>query len=242
MAIVCEADADFRAASTLIDRVLVEQIEWLEAENIEHVRCYAGVESEYEWTRLQNVDALLKARKLKVKMGHFLGEPGDPDALMARKSILLLSSMKPRPDVLVVIRDTDNQPERKDGLDQARSEYHGRPPLALGVAIIKRENWILAGFRSRDDDENQRLQAERQRLGYDPSQSPHRANSHEYRSKNCPKQVLENLMATADRELECLRETALEELQTRGINVGLADFLKEIEATICPLLRTDQRS
>ena len=113
----------------------------------------------------------------------------------------------------------------------------------LGIAIIKRENWILAGFQSRDEAEQQRLQFERQRRGYDPSLHPHHANSHESRSKHCPKQVLENLVGKAevDREIECLRDTSLMEFHSRGEKVGLAEFLKEIETTFCPLLRTTQQ-
>ncbi len=238
IAIACEAEADFRAATTLIDRVLVERIDWLEPEHLEHVRRYDSWESAHGWTRLQNVPTSVAAKSLKVKMGHFSGEPGAPDALLARKAILMLSSMKPRPDVLLVMRDTDNHPQRKIGWIQARDEYHGRPPLVLGIAIIKRENWILAGFRSRNDDEQLRLQAERQTLGYDPSLKPDQANSQEFGSKHCPKRVLANLVGSAgvERELECLRETPLTELLTRGESIGLSQFLNEIQTIMCPLL------
>jgi len=45
IAIACEAEADFRAVTTLIDRVLVERIDWLEPEHLERVRRYNGLES-----------------------------------------------------------------------------------------------------------------------------------------------------------------------------------------------------
>lgn len=243
IAVACEADADFQAASTLIDRILVEQIEWLEKGHLDHVRQYVGTESPYPWTRIHNVPDLAKARNLKPRKGHFQGEPGAADALLARKAILLLNSIDTQPEFLVVMRDIDNQPERQTGWLQARDEYHGRPPLILGIAIIKRENWILAGFRSRSDDEQLRLQEERQILGYDPSLYPDQPNSHEKGSKHCPKRVLANLVGSAgvERELDCLRDTPFAELLTRGENVGLAQFLKEIQAFMCPLLG-DSRS
>ena len=244
IAIACEADADFRAASTLIDRTLVEQIAWLDVDHLEHQRQYVGVESLYAWTKIHNVHDLVLEKKLRVKYGHFLGEPGAADALLARKTILLLNSIDPQPEVMVVMRDIDNQPERQTGWQQARAEYHGKPPLVLGIAIIKRENWILAGFRSRSDDEQLRLQEERQTLGYDPSLHPDQPNSHERGSKHCPKRVLEHLVGPAgvERELECLRDTPLAELLTRGERVGLSQFLIEIRSIMCPLLGASRKT
>ncbi len=244
IAVACEADADFRAASTLIDRVLVEQIAWLEVDHLEHVRQYLGAESPYPWTRIHNVPDLAKARNLKPRKGHFLGEPGAADALLARKAILLLNSIDPQPEVLVVMRDIDGQPERQIGWNQARDEYHGKPPLILGMAIIKRENWILAGFRSISTEEQQRLQSERKSLGYDPSLHPERVNSHAEHSKHCPKRVLGSLVADsgAERELRCLQEPSLEELHERGERIGLTSFLCEVIQLICPLLKDNSKN
>ncbi len=244
IAVACEADADFRAASTMIDRVLVDQIAWMEADHLEHVRQFVAENPPYEWTRIQNVPALILKKKLRVTPGKFRGDPGAPDALLARKTIVLLNSLNPQPQVLVVVRDIDLEPGRQTGWNQARDEYHGKPPLILGIAIIKRENWILAGFRSRNDDEQQRLQEERQTLGYDPTLNPALANSHERGSKNCPKRVLAKLVGSVgvERELECLREPPLAELQTRGENVGLTQFLSEIRTIMCPLLGASRQS
>ena len=244
IAVACEADSDFRAVSTLIDRLLVEQVGWLEADHLEYVRRYVGAEAHYAWTKIQNAPELAKARNLKPRKGHFQGEPGAADALLARKAILLLNSLNPQPDVLIFMRDIDDQPERKTGWNQARNEYHGKSPLILGIAIIKRENWVLAGFRSSSDDEQLRLQAERQTLGYDPSLNPDRVNSHAEGSKHCPKRVLTNLVGLAgvERELACLRDTPLEELETRGENIGLKQFLIEIRTIMCPMLGANQKT
>ena len=177
IAVACEADADFLAASTLIDRTLLENVSWVEQELLTHLRQFVAENPPYEWTRIQSVPAAILSKKLRVTPGKFRGEPGAPDALLARKTIVLLNSLNPQPQVLVVMRDIDKEPGRQIGWNQARDEYHGRPPLVLGIAIIKRENWILAGFRLRDHDEQLRLQEERQTLGYDPILHPDQPNS-----------------------------------------------------------------
>ncbi len=244
IAVACEADSDFRAVSTLIDRLLLENVPWAEQDHLVHLRQFVAENPLYRWTRIQNIPASILSKKLRVTPGKFRGEPGAPDALLARKTIVLLNSLNPQPQILVVMRDVDLEPGRQTGWNQARNEYHGNPPLILGIAIIKRENWILAGFLSRNEDEQLRLQAERQTLGYDPSLNPSHANSHERGSKHCPKRVLTNLVGPAgvERELACLRDTPMEELEARGENIGLKQFLIEIRTIMCPLLGANQKT
>ena len=224
--------------------MLLENVPWAEQDHLVHLRQFVAENPLYEWTRIQNVPASILSKKLRVTPGKFRGEPGAPDALLARKTIVLLNSLNPLPQVLVVMRDIDLEPGRQTGWNQARDEYHGKPPLILGIAIIKRENWILAGFRSRNEDEELRLQAERQTLGYDPSLHPDQPNSHERGSKHCPKRVLANLVWSAgvERELECLRDTPLEELETRGESIGLKQFLIEIRMIMCPMLGANHQA
>ena len=240
IAVACEADADFRAANVLIDRLLRDQHPWIE-EHLDSQRSFVAAIANHPWTRLQNAHELARERGLRPRKGHFNGQPGEPDALLARSVILLLSSIRPRPHALVIVRDVDDHPRRVTGWQQAQREYHGTPPLIAGLAVIKRENWILAGFHPSNDTEEGRLKEETAKLGFDPTRSPHEADAHEESAKRSPKRILAQLIALdgeakAEREIRCLLESNLETLGERGANVGLSQFLSDLRDQLCPLL------
>lgn len=243
IAVACEADADFRAASVLIDRLLRDQHPWIE-EHLDTQRSFVAAVPNHPWTRLQNAHELARVRGLRPRKGHFNGQPGEPDALLARSAILLLSSIRPRPHVLVIVRDVDNHPRRVIGWQQAQVEYHGEPPLITGLAIIKRENWILAGYIPDDETERGRLLSETTNLGFDPTESPHEAHAHEETARRSPKRILASLIsldgeAKVHREIRCLQEPDLLVLHERGQQVGLAQFLSDLRNLLCPRFGND---
>jgi len=90
---------------------------------------------------------------------------------------------------VIFIRDLDNQPERRDGLDQARDEFGiSQFQIVIGKANPNREAWVLNGFEAEDGeyDEITKIQDE---IKFDPSIEPHRlrsskADTPENRSRN----------------------------------------------------------
>jgi hypothetical protein len=234
-AVVCEASADLRLVADLADRVLCQEVEWIEPEDLDLHRRWRGVELvdthlEWHW-----VGRLAKQQNLRAH-GHFSGEPGTLDAAIARKALLLLAGSRNPPDAIILSRDTDDQGERRQGLEQARSASHWQFPIVLAVAHTKRECWVLAGFNASSESEEHVLAELRQELGFDPRV---RAEELTAAAPNAPrnaKRILERLVAgNQDREEECWTACGLETLAERGRLTGLADYLREVRERLVPL-------
>jgi hypothetical protein len=235
-AVVHEAPADFETATELADRVLVESIDWLDEDQIEYQRTWlresAGVPLTWKRVKQSALDAGINA------IGFFDGEPAEPDARAARRAILYLRHAIPDLAGVLLIRDQDDQPERRRGLDQARRQEEGRLPVVVGLAVVERESWVISGFDPKEDEEHARLAAERQTLGFDP-----RVRSHELTAckdddaPRSPKRVLRNLCGgDADRERHCWCETELATLRSRGADNGLVEFLDEVRKALAGLI------
>ncbi len=152
LVIVCEAVADHRVASVLADRVLCAEVEWIDPETLNLHRRWQGVDagsSHIEWHRVRS---LAKRHGFKV-WGKFSGEPGAPDARAARLVLQLLLATDNLPDAVLLIRDSDGDEERRMGLEQARAERHWPFSIAIGLAHVNRECWVLAGRRRQDREE-----------------------------------------------------------------------------------------
>lgn len=239
IAVVCEAPADFVISSELADRILLREIDWLEI---------GLLDSQRSWIRESNGTELLwkhiayLAKPLRIKIhGHFGGQPGLPDASIARRAILLLKRLSD-PEGIMLIRDADNQPVRRDGLNQARDHFGGEPKIVIGVADPEREAWVIAGFDPLDDQEHQLLDHERKNLGFDPRTGSHALTAtNDDRAKKSSKRVLRVLTCdSTEREKPCWRETDLATLESNGQDNGLAPFLAELKQLPVPLITGQQ--
>jgi hypothetical protein len=235
-AVVREAPADFQTATELADRVLVESINWLGEDQIEYQRTWlsesGGVSFTWRGVKKSALAAGIDA------IGFFDGAPAEPDARVARRAILYLRHALPDLAGVLLIRDQDNQPERRAGLEQARRREEGRLPVVVGLAIVERESWVISGFDPQDDAEESRLAAERQTLGFDPRVGSHELNAcKDNNAPRSPKRVLRVLCGgDADREYRCWRETTLVTLQERGAENGLTVFLDEVRQKLAGLI------
>ncbi len=235
-AVVHEAPADFQTATELADRVLVESIEWLEDDQLEHQRAWLreldGVP--FTWNRVKQ-----SARNVGIDaIGFFDGNPAEPDARAARRAILYLRFACPDLAGVVLIRDQDDQPERLAGLEQARQQEIGRLLVVVGLAIVERESWVVSGFEPLNDDETSRLANERQTLGFDPRLQSHQLTAcKDDRAPRSPKRVLRALCGgDADRERSCWSGTSLATLRTRGAENGLVTFLNDVRTRLAGLI------
>ncbi len=234
-AVIYEAAADFQTATELADRVLVESIEWMEEHLLDHQRTWIR---EWNGTPLTWKRIGQSAQDARIfASGHFAGEPGQPDAQTARRAILYLRHAIHDLAGVLLIRDQDNQPERRQGLEQARREAKLPLPVVVGLAVVERECWVISGFDPLNEAEESRLAAERQTLGFDP-----RMRSEELTAckndlaRRSPKRVLRVLCdGEHDREHRCWLETLIETLRDRGTNNGLSMFLDEIRTKLAVL-------
>ena len=236
VAVVYEASADLRTATELADRVLVDAIEWLETEHLDHQRTWSGdhLGNSLAWKGTKQLAASHNIRAV----GSFNGNPADPDAQVDRWAIRLLRFLFPKRDGVMLIRDRDDQPERRAGFEQARNQEEIVTPVVINLAVVERESWVICGFDPIDDSEESRLAGERQKLGFDP-----RLRSHELtackddQANRSPKRVLHSLGGgDQERERHCWQRTSLEILNERGSENGLTLFLEEVRELIAPLI------
>ena len=236
IAVVYEAPADLEIATGLADRVLCEGDDWVEA-YLPYNLAWLSTSSKGRSLTWKGIKRLALESGVTAE-GHFGREPGSPDARAARRAILYLLREYPDLDALILIRDQDDQPGRRGGLEQARNEGHVKLPVVIGLAIVERECWVISGFHPGNPDEESRLQSERATLGFDP-----RDNSHELTAckddsaKRSPKRVLRSLCGDdPERERRCWRDTPLSVLRDRGAHNGLADYLAEVHGHLAPLI------
>jgi hypothetical protein len=191
-------------------------------------------------------DILAQAEKKGIKLPRYRSSGGTPrkaDGAATKKILNLINQLQRQRDIAAVIfiRDLDDQPERREGLDQARQE-HGNPSLAIviGTADRNREAWVLNGFEAQSPQEQRILKDIAKDLKFDPCLEAHRLQSASKidpdRRRN-PKHVLEQLTGgDHDREQRCWQETDLDVLQKRGTKTGLTKYLAEVKEHLSPII------
>lgn len=148
-------------------------------------------------------------------------------------------------DAVVLVWDMDGQAkDRKLGLEQARTEAQklGQFQIILGRPDRMREAWVLAGFDPQSKEEQDRLNSERQQLGFHPCNDAHLLTAADELAKRSAKRVLAVLTDEVwEREAQCWTEAGLATLRARGLGSGLAEFLAEVEQRLVPLCSSPSR-
>jgi hypothetical protein len=235
--VVYEAPADFTTATELADRILTAEVDWLDETLLDSQRQWIGEDQPGEpltWTSIPS-----RAQELGIKVhGHFNGEPGLADARSARRALAYVLRRHEAVDAVLLIRDRDDQPERRQGLEQARASFAALTRIVIGVAIPERECWVLSGFEPKDDAEREKLDEEIRRLGFHPCRESHQLTAcKDDQAKRSPKRVHKELIGRdRERERECWQVTALSVLAERGASNGLKDYLDEVRNFLVPLI------
>src|SRR5437879_234051 len=228
IAVVCEAQADCEVACGLADRVFCHEVDWISAEVLSDYRQWRGHEPYEAYLMWREVGE--RARRANIKAhGHFEGQPGAPDAHVARRALLLLKASAHAPDAVVLVRDDDRETERRKGLEQARKASKLSVPVVIGLAHTKRECWILNGFEPACPDEQIRLDRLCHELGFDPRLAAEQLTAKHPEARKNAKRVLRALTGgSAVPEARCWQQTPLTLLEQRGLNTGLASYLQEV--------------
>ncbi|WP_445244786.1 hypothetical protein [Microcoleus sp. OTE_8_concoct_300] len=246
--VIVESSADARTATKLADRLLVDKVDWLEPEMLQHLFPWSGLEAGTENSCWKNIDDITKRFSEKFKFptirsnGRFKS-----DGQSANKIMKLISFLqhKQKRDIKAVIfmRDLDNQPQRREHIEQARLEQiDPQPKLAIiiGTPDRMREAWVLNGFIPFNQQEKQILQEITTELTFNPCEESHRLRSNSWeepdRLRN-PKVVVEKLTGgKMEREKQCWEETSLEYLRKNGVHTGLTAYIDEIEERLIPII------
>ncbi len=111
--------------------------------------------------------------------GHIGGRPAGPGAQKMRGVFLDLLQEQPRPNLVVMLQDSDGDGRIAESAIQVLhylNEIEGAPPLVIGIPNRDAEAWFLAaGVESRGQRE--RLAAARKILPFDPTHQPERLTS-----------------------------------------------------------------
>jgi hypothetical protein len=250
--VIVESSADARTATKLADRILVEKIDWLEPEMLQHLVQWSGLEAGTENSCWKNISHIIEREKesgFQPPDFYVVISPRQktlqPDGANTIKILNLVSYLQKTRNIkaLLLIRDLDNQPERRQGIEQARSEHINRPPkleIVIGTAERMREAWVLNGFIPSNQDEEQILKEITTQLKFNPCEESHRLRSNSLtepdRIRN-PKVVVEKLTGgRMEREQQCWEETPLEYLREKGVDTGLTAYIKEIEERLIPII------
>lgn len=242
----CEAASDFRVLEGLVDRVLREHGPGWVADvmdaNPDGVRVWIRDGAGRAFFDLHQVRFYAQSLGLRPAYGYFGRRPGRAGAIMARKVLSIarcLMAEHPELEAVVLVWDMDKQPERGEGLEQARHEAAQIAPFAIvfGCANPMREAWVLAGFEPEDEDETRRLRDLTVELGFSPVHQAHQLTAADETAKRSPKRVLRYLSAgDHNREERCWVETPLASLRDRGAETGLREFLDEVKDRVLPRL------
>jgi hypothetical protein len=246
--IVYEADADCRIGCDLADRVVVDCIDWLKEQpdllqfQREWISQHQGVL--FRW---DDIDDLGRGMNIRIR-GYEEGEEKYPDFKAAVRAVRVIQNLFDDVDAIILIRDVDDEPERVDGLNQAKNRFdegNRRFRVIVGAARTKRECWVLAGFHPIDETEIKLFNEERHNLGFDPSTRSHEltAKNNATQDKRSAKRVLGKLtQGNIEREEECWTRTPLEQLRSKGESNGLADYLNQIEEVLVPMVQGRHRN
>jgi hypothetical protein len=236
-AVVHEAEADFHTATELADRVLIDAIDWLDEHLIANQREWVGVVPVDRRLTWRVIPQLAREAGIRAR-GHFDGQPGAADAAAARRAILYLLATVPGLTAILLIRDQDDQPDRRIGLEQARGQDRSGTVIVVGLAVVEREAWVISGFDPQDEEETARLDAESQRLGFNPCERSHELTACKNdQASRSPKRVLRHLSGDdRARERHCWTNTPLERLRERGGENGLAAYLHEVRNRLARLI------
>jgi hypothetical protein len=153
---------------------------------------------------------------------------------------LLLERELEETRVVLMVRDMDHQPERRQGLEQARAfaEKNGVVVL-LATPDPKREAWVLAGFEPQDERERGLLAELRRELAFCPCEEPQRLRGRSSLGEATRdiKAVLGRLTQDSwEREAACWRDAPLDFLERRGTDTGLSEYLEELRERLVPRL------
>jgi hypothetical protein len=243
--VIVESGADSRTATKLAERVLKEKFDWLDDDILQHCFQWTGLEEGTEFSCWRDIRKIIDDAKKQLKynepryLGHnSKGEPLKADGAASIKVLNLVRFLQKIRHIkaVIFIRDLDNQPERKEGIEQARSEHINKTPkleIVIGVANTKREAWVLNGFIPSNQQEKQLLEEIKNKLSFDPCIESHRlratSDKEPERIRNV-KVVVEQLTNNdMEREKLCWEDTNLKHLREIGIETGLTDYISEVE-------------
>jgi len=234
---VGEDENHFWVVTKLVDDALVAGADWLSG-ILDSCRQWRGLHTGERWYKYKPDDAYdlrpVAIDGVTIKpQGRIAGEPLKPEAGMWRTVLLLFCHANPRPDIVVLARDLDGDPDRRSGLEQVRTRLQWPFAIVAAVPQPEIEGWLVSGMVPKNPSEQARLEQLRQELSFDPTLQSHRLTSRPNAAPTDAKRVLSRLCESdRDREIACLGRDVLYQ---RGSLNGARAFLEEVEQRVVPI-------
>jgi hypothetical protein len=249
IAVVVESPVDFRHVTELVDRKVRDHApDWWDEGQLAAERAYCGLKPGTEFTCWKELKALARERGVSLHGGPL--EFDRPRGLhfdynLGHKALALCALLELRPDVLLLVRDLDQQVnERRKSLHFVRDKIRAQSiKVVLALPCAKREAWALAGWQAQSAAE-QRLFAEvREELSFHPCMNSEQLDAMEHGALRDAKRVLAKLTdGSMDRESRCWLETSWADLRTSGAGNGLTEFLSDVKEVLVPAITGVRRS
>lgn len=239
VAVVCEAGDDAGLVAALVTRVVeASRPDWLRdlpADELVEFRGFRPGDGYFAWSSINRLARTHAAFGQEFILSEFTGQfPRDPAALEVLRAVRLLQFQAAvKPDAIVLLKDSDNDPDRRKALRQTDAELSGYAvPVVIGVPHTERECWLLAGFELETAAEREAHQRLCRELSLDPCRESHRLAAPKDSDDRHPKRVL-GVLSGGDpaREAACLRAAFLV-LEANGRDNGLADFLAALRGRL----------
>jgi hypothetical protein len=232
LGIAAESAGDAALITGLVDRVLLDEHDWVTDDTLDHYRLWCGLGFE-PFLDLHRAKREARDHRLRIH-GHFDGESGEADAQMFRAVLLLFLAEDAVPEVVVISRDLDGDEDRAKGFEQALA--HKTWPFTVIPALARPEieGFRLLAWRPETETERRALAAARARLGFCPTQEPERLTSKKPTDPKDAKTVKQSLCDEDDRWEEAWRRADLRELQEAGEGCGLGRLLREAREALNP--------
>ena len=181
------------------------------------------------------------------------GTPSGPEVTRWRH-VFLSVLQEPRPDAVLVAKDTDGKPDSVAGLrqvvDHLRKEFPSIP-LVIAAPDQDAEGWLVAGFLPTSPEERERLDGLCRDLSIHPTHRPELLTAHPNDAPRDAKRVLRRLLDLGDEsrpldpdELRDHHERLLSDLprlRQQGAETGLPGFLDDLHVHLVPLWLGEQR-
>jgi hypothetical protein len=195
-----------------------------------------GIFYEREFLEYKGVEQRVRSPGFGRGVPTFHGAGTGFDYVQVRKSIYL--ARRENRSCLVVCRDIDDQSERRASAEKARREASERLDVVLAIAAPEVEAWHVAAWKPGDEPSEQRFEAERRRLGFSPTQEPHRLSS----SPKSPREAKAVKRSLEVRDAwRALAPHQLRALADRHEACGLKQFVDEFTASARKHLMGDTR-
>lgn len=231
--VVVEDAPDALIACHLADRVILEEgPEWIDSAIIDSLRSWVGLEPGSSYTKWTKAKEMHKEGSSPRYLGHINGKPQGVEYAECRRAIHLTNKYRKAAKAVLLIKDLDNHPERREGMVQARDTTKGIT-IIIATPNPEREAWVLNGFEPRTQNEENELESVRREIRFDPCLKAEKLGGAPDRD---PKKTLDRLTnGRPERKEECWTQTSLSTLRTRGEKTHLREYLDEVKLLLALL-------